>query len=313
MNKEPDKKLIGRAAAYALASFAGLCVIVVALSALFSRGEPEAVPQGSDAPSLAAAYGGYGGASDALGDSFFEHEFVISMDVTDLQAASALVNGLSGYNAHAQVWYNDGEYSYYRAAGTGSFERRVDMADYESVKNVLRSYGRTTQENETVRRLSNEISDLQARLTVKDTEARRLTDMLRRSDSVKVMSAVEWRLSDVNRERDDLRGALDTLYDRSARATVRINLTEPASAPPPLPEESFWVRAGQAFVRSVNMSVSALEGILVALSGSIIPLLIFLLIFSPAIWMIIKQRRKWKAAQAQVSEGGVVNEEQEIN
>ncbi|MCL2709176.1 MAG: DUF4349 domain-containing protein, partial [Defluviitaleaceae bacterium] len=230
------------------------------------------------------AFASYPDTTAFLAESFYEQSYNINVEVDNIKAAEALINGLDGYSLNANAWYGD-------YGGSAEYRRRVTIGDYARAKEVLRNLGAVSYETEYANKLADEVYDLEARLLAKEEEVGRLKALLAESRTMDVLAAVERRLGWVESERDDLRGRLNQLYDISSMPYLNISLTEKAPEVEPIPEDEFLDKLGQSFIRSFNGMVSFMESFVVWLIGALIPLLLVAAFVLIAVFVIRGKRR----------------------
>ena len=224
--------------------------------------------------------------SDGLSElGYFERTFHINIEAAKLEEVEREINNLSGYNLSASSWY-------YEHGGFSEYRRRTALNEYEAVKETLRGLGVVHYEHEYLSKLSDELADLEARFGAKRVEAERLKTLLGESKTMDVLVAVERRLGRVETERDELRGRLNQLYETAARPLIVINISEQPREPEPLPEEKFFDRLRESFVRSVNGTVEFMEDFVVWFSGALLPIIIIAAVAVLAIKIIIRRRRR---------------------
>jgi hypothetical protein len=214
---------------------------------------------------------------------FYEQHFEIQLQVADMTQAADTVNRLSGNILHAENFNFDN-------GGSGNFRLRVALHDYEPVQYTLRGLGDVTYETSTVVHRAEEAADLQARLTAKDEESRRLVGLLEQSHTMDVLVAVERRLGTVENERDGLRGRLRQINSVCTEPYISVFLYENPPEPAILAAEPFSERLNQRFVRSLNTFIRFMENTAVWVSGAFVPLAL-VTAAAGLVWAIAKRRK----------------------
>ena len=212
-------------------------------------------------------------ASPSLAEgALFRRVYRINVIVEEFEEAVETVRALGGYSTMSRVHYG----GYYDGGGyySSEFTRRIDQYDYDDAKFILGSLGTVIYENEYVESLVSEDQDLRAKMASKTIESERLTELLKKSETIAVMAAVEGRLSQVLRELDEIKGELNYIEDAAARPFMEITLTAREETPPEELRASFGERMRRSFSASWNGTVSFMEEFVVWFSGAFLPLLI---------------------------------------
>lgn len=136
--------------------------------------------------------------------------------------------------------------------------------------------------------VTEEFTDLEARLKTKKEVEQRYRDILKTAKTVKDILAVEEELRQVREEIEVVEGRLKYLSDKVAYSTINVNITQEFDYVPPTANQAgFGTRILNALIGGWN----GLQGFVVGLVY-VWPFLIILGVF---IWMV---RRWWKRRQA---------------
>ncbi|MDR3238848.1 MAG: DUF4349 domain-containing protein [Clostridiales bacterium] len=203
----------------------------------------------------------------AIGETAaFRYTFTIHLTVADLRQTISIIEGMNGYTLNADVFDGPG--------GSAEITRRVDLTTYENAKAMLRGLGKVTNEQENAENLTAQRQDTWARLTAKSEEYNRLLALLSKSGDIEILTKVEYQLSGVTNEHDNLTGQFNALRDESDYPYLVISLSAGASSADPLSKPGFASRVSESFIRSVNSLISFLENALVFAAAAFLPVLI---------------------------------------
>lgn len=161
--------------------------------------------------------------------------------------------------------------------------------------------GRVLTESETADDVTQQHVDMQARLDNLKAEQVRLRQLFARATSVKDMLAVEQELTRVQGEIESMKAQIDYLDRQASRATVTLELTEPAAIGQPAGID-WGVRT--AFTDSIRAFVSTMNGLIVLL-GPALALLAFVgLPILLIVWLVVRGTRRHTARTATVAAPG---------
>ncbi|MCL2665872.1 MAG: DUF4349 domain-containing protein [Defluviitaleaceae bacterium] len=222
------------------------------------------------------------------GADYIRLSFRIEILVDNLQEALDFINGLNGYSMTS---FSSFEANYW-SVPYGTQERRVEAEQYEGVKNGLRLLGEVLSETESAGRLTPRVNDLQSMLSAKETEINRLSDLLAKSLTIDVLTAVESRLGQVSAERDYMRGELNGLYSDAAMPFIYITVKENPPPPKVFPSATFATRIRESFISSANGTAWFFENALVFLAAAVLPLFVFAAISTAVVFIIYRLDKK---------------------
>ena len=206
--------------------------------------------------------------------------YTIQIRVDCLDTAMEAIHGLPGYNLDSSANFN-------ARSRSASFTRRITNNDLRYVQQALREIGEVITETEAAAHLGARQMDLDVRIAVIDQEFARLASMMEASDTLSVLIAVNDRLSDVARQRDDLIGQRNMLAVQAAGPILNIYVSETITAPPREPE-GFWQRVSDNFVSSVSNTIAAAASFLVFIVRWGLSLLIW------AVILVVVGRVAWR-------------------
>lgn len=149
--------------------------------------------------------------------------------------------------------------------------------------------GRVLTESESSDDVTQQHVDMQARLDNLKAEQVRLRQLFAKATTVKDMLAVEQELTRVQGEIESMKAQIDYLDRQAARATVTLELTEPAAIGRPAGID-WGVRT--AFTDSIRAFVSTMNGLIVLL-GPALALLVFVgLPILLIVWLVVRGTRR---------------------
>jgi len=207
-------------------------------------------------------------------------EFSIEIVVDDITAAAEIIRSMDGQTLSASMFQHE-------AHSTADFVKAIAWEDINRVLAALRGLGNVHFESEHVVNMSDEVTDLQARLIANAQEIERLQDMLAASENLNVLIAVDARLSQTEWDRDWLLGRLNEINARTAFPYVNITLRSEVPLPP---DEtlSFGQRVANAFTTSASGFASAAASFTVFLARVMLPLVV-LAVIALIVWRIVRR------------------------
>ena len=157
------------------------------------------------------------------------------------------------------------------------FTLRVPSAKSAEVVRQLQALGNVQSSSSNRQDVTEEYTDLEARLTVMRQEEARLLELLRRATTIDDYLKVESHLTRVRIEIEQATGRLKLLTHSVEMATIGLRLTPTRGAivPPPVGFAGLGQRLSSAFRQGLNSVVELVSGTLVLLAAGV-PLLIIL-------------------------------------
>ena len=222
----------------------------------------------------------------------------INIVVDSVDDALGVIQGLGGHNLQMDV--STVERHNMNPIRQAEIIRRVDASEYRRAQETLRSLGIVTSESESARNVGGEISDLQLRIQAATGEFDRISHMLRASDSIEMLIALDSRLSQIAMHRDDLVGSLNFLMAESGSALLMINLAEDMGVFVPPPGPGFGERVSGSFFGSWNVVVQIAEGLAIFIAYAFIPAVLLSILFFPlrAGYRMVRRNRERYRIQA---------------
>lgn len=175
------------------------------------------------------------------------------------------------------------------------FTLRIPSAKSAEVVRLLQALGTVQSSSSNRQDVTEEYTDLEARLAVMRQEEARLLELLRRANTIDDYLKVESHLTRVRIEIEQATGRLKLLTHNVAMATVNLRLTpvKGAVTPRPVGFAGLGKRLSAAFRQGLNTVVEFVSGTLVLLAAGL-PLLI---IFLPALVIVLLVYRRLNSSK----------------
>lgn len=172
---------------------------------------------------------------------------------------------------------------------------RVPSDKYAAFIADAAKLGRVLTESENSDDVTQQHVDMKARLGNLDAEQTRLRQLFAKATTVKDMLAVEQELTRVQGEIESMQAQIDYLERQAARATVTLELTEPAAIVRPTGTD-WGVRT--ALTDAIRAFVATMNALIVLL-GPVLALLVFVGLPAGLIaWLIVRIVRRRRARHA---------------
>ncbi len=186
--------------------------------------------------------------------------------------------------------------SYTQTQRRATWTVRVPVERFDSfVASVIR-FGEVQQNHVDSQDVTQEYYDLDARITNKQQEEKRLQKHLDESTGkLEDILAVEREITRVRGEIEQAQGRIRYLGNLASLSTVTITATEVQDYKPPV-RPTFAGRIGQTFQRSVNNLVEFVEGIVLAVVGFVPWIPVFLVLAFPVLFFIRRVRKALRSA-----------------
>lgn len=213
--------------------------------------------------------------------SFKEHDYdvvieqklvkssIMELEVEDYEEALTSIEGIvssyNGYTSDIDERDDDGrKYGYVII--------RVPREHFENAIEEIRSLGEVDVVKTTVKDVTEEYVDLEARLNNLKQQEERYLEVLSMAETVDEILNVEVQLERIRGEIEGLQGKMQYLEDSIDYATIQVNLFEPRT-------EKLEIGLGNALRRAVQAFFSGLRAVIIFL-GYIIPaVIVFGLLF----------------------------------
>lgn len=211
----------------------------------------------------------------------------IEIEVECIDEARKIINELNGFNLNSYVGQNH-----------ANFTRRVDDWAYRHTQEVLRGLGEVIYEQENAQHLGAEIFGLNTRFAVISTEMERLTLMMAASDTLDVLIAINDRLSNVSRDRDEISGRRNVLLTQASSPIIHISLTQTREDMPPLDPKTFGERVSESFLNSWENTRRVTENLLVFATRFSVPFAIWIAFIVIVMFAATRKEKKRKPKEA---------------
>jgi len=217
-------------------------------------------------------------------------DYDIVLGVESMELATVAINALNGYNLESFVTLTG-------AHPDATFRRRVDSWAFRQVQDMLRYMGVIISETEAVMYFGQEITDLEARLTINSQEIERLSQMMEASDSLEVLILLSDRIGRLAEQRDGILGRRNQLLVQTSNPVINIHLIqlfEDECEPDPEEEEvppTFLARIGGSFMTSMRWTGTVLGNILMGLAFASAPLVLLAIVGVPVVMLVLRLRK----------------------
>lgn len=168
-------------------------------------------------------------------------------------------------------------------------ECRIPAAKYQSFLDGTSEFGNITSLKSTMEDITSQYLDTQSRLSSLEAQRDRLTEMMKKADTVSDLIEIEAQLSEVIYQIENYTARKNTFDDLVALSTITISIQEVSVVTPST--ETFWDRLIATIGSSLRDFVDFLEGLLL----SVIYIIPFALVIVPIVLLIIKLIKKRKA------------------
>ena len=225
-------------------------------------------------------------------DRQLRQTYSIELEVECLDVAMEIIRGLDGYNLESDMFVDViwGRSPQRRA----TYTRRVDERVFRHIQEVLRGMGEVHFESENAHFLGAQLMDVEARLAALNQEIERLTMMMAASDSLDVLIAIDFRLSQVTWERNRLMGSRNVLISQMASPVIHILLMETPTDLPPPETPGFIRRVADSFGDSWRGTRNFASNLLVFIVRISMPLVALGIIIVPVafvVYRVVRRRR----------------------
>jgi hypothetical protein len=253
------------------------------------QGEVEKQSAGASAATAKGSENGAIAGKAVPGDRKLIYVAEIALVVDDFAAVESavpnLVRQFDGYLAEAAIHRQTG------SIRSGQWIVRVPIDRFDAFLDDVAKLGVPESRRQTAQDVTEEFVDLEARINnSKRVEEEILKLLADRTANIKDVLAVQARLGEVRGEIERMQGRLKFLQNRTAMATVTIQIREergyqPAEMP------GFANRVGRAWLNSVDSLRTFLENAAVSLIFAAPWIFFWMILFLPAVWYV---RYRWK-------------------
>lgn len=172
---------------------------------------------------------------------------------------------------------------------------RVPVDNYNTFISRKDSIGVVVSSYENNRDVTEQYTDLEARLSSASLREERVLEILKNASSLDDVLSLEKELSEIRYEIESITGSLRKYDSLVSYATVTINISEVSvTSPTPKSALTFKERMSRGFSEGIDSFVSALQSFLVFISYNFIPLIIWILVIGTAVVVIVKVRNRKK-------------------
>jgi hypothetical protein len=194
-----------------------------------------------------------------------------------------LVKTHKGYVAETQVGGNSG------SPRQGSWKVRVPESQYESFMAQVARMGELQTVHSDSKDVSEEYYDIEARISNKQVEERRLVKLLEQATGkLREILEVEREISRVRGEIEQMQGRLRVLANLSALTTITITINEIKDYVPPAPP-TFSAQIARAFATSLGMLRDLGKTAVLAAVG-LAPWIVVFGLPAAFIWLLLRRR-----------------------
>lgn len=159
---------------------------------------------------------------------------------------------------------------------TGVVVLRVPSENFSALVTRVEAEGTVLRTEQNSRDVTDQLIDLEARLSNLRAERDRLRELYRGANDTSEILQVQNRLSDVQGEIERIEARKQALERRVALSTITVELEEPRPEPDPIgPDEWYDVGVLAAFLQSVSGVVTAIRAIVVAVAYALPYLIVF--------------------------------------
>ena len=167
----------------------------------------------------------------------------------------------------------------------GTWKVRVPVEEYEAFISAVTRLGELQTIHSDSQDVSAEYYDLEARLSNKRVEERRLISHLEKSTArLQDILAVEREISRVRGEIEQMQGRLRLLANLTALTTVTVTINEIKNYVPPAPP-TFGAQLARTFQKSLGGLTEAGKGLII-LVVAVVPWLVVLVLLAIPAWLI---------------------------
>lgn len=178
------------------------------------------------------------------------------------------------------------------AARFGTWKLRVPVTQFEAFRKELEQLGELQRLHLDSQDVTDEYYDVDANISNKRVEEKRLLDHLRNSTgTLKDILAVEQELSRVRGEIEQLQGRLRLLANQTELTTITVAITE-AQEFVPIRGTSFGAEVARTFRGSVSTLKNAAQGLVLVLIALLPWLLVSALIIAPVVLVVNRMSRR---------------------
>lgn len=209
---------------------------------------------------------------------------------TSVEKLKSLVDEMGAWFENSNAYgtkENANRHSYYTI--------RVPVANYNAFLARRETIGVITSSSENNRDVTEQYTDIEARLASATLREERVLKILENADRLDDVLALERELSDIRYEIESYTGSLRKYDSQVEYATLSVNIMEVAVFTPPTPRAlTFSERISKAFSEGFKSAKDTFEDFIVSITYNFISVIIFLVIIIVVLIIVKVQVKKYK-------------------
>ena len=173
------------------------------------------------------------------------------------------INQKGGYiqNSSSQVYYENENSS--EKIKSGYITVKIKQDDYENFKDFAETLGDIMSQDEYTEDVTEQYTDIETRIMVKESERARLTELMEESEDVSEIITIEERLSDVIADVENMKSKLNVYDNKINYSTFNITLSER--------KEGDYNKHEETFINMISYSMrNSADGFLIFLKSAVI-------------------------------------------
>ena len=174
---------------------------------------------------------------------------------------------------------------------SGSITVRIPQKNFQAfLRDAEGQAAEVLQRNITGTDVTEEYVDLESRLKSKRVVEERLTSFMESAQKTEDLLKISADLAAVQEEIETIQGRIKYLENQTSLSTIHISLYENKVIVPNLDDEDLntWDKTKKQFMKSTNMLLAAISGLIVFLLGNL-PILLILAVVAVLIYLYIKK------------------------
>jgi glucan-binding YG repeat protein len=177
---------------------------------------------------------------------------------------------------------------------SGSITVRIPQKNFQAfLRDAEGQAAEVLQRNITGTDVTEEYVDLESRLKSKRVVEERLTSFMESAQKTEDLLKISADLAAVQEEIETIQGRIKYLENQTTLSTIHISLYENKVIVPNLDDEDLntWDKTKKQFMKSTNMLLAAISGLIIFLLGNL-PILLILAVVAVLIYLYIKKGLK---------------------
>lgn len=181
----------------------------------------------------------------------------------------------------------------------GYYSLRIPCDRFEEFLTQTKGLGNVISNNKYAQNVTSQYTDYEARLSSLNTQEERLLDMLKKSEDVESLIALEQRLADVRYEIESIERNLRNLDMQISYSTVNIDLQEVELYTPTAPvQRTFGQKLADALSDGWHGFTRGLQRFVIGLAAAL-PTLVILLVLAVVCFIVVRRIIKKHRARKQ--------------